>query len=88
MSNIAEKIVDEDIDSIIEDIKDFSSILQGKRFLLIGGSGFLGTYFYKTLIALNEILPKPIKITIIDNIFSYTELVFFTEVKIKNEFKS
>lgn len=70
MSNIAEKIVDEDVDSIIEDIKDFSSILQGKRFLLIGGSGFLGTYFYKTLIALNEILPKPIKITIIDNMIT------------------
>jgi len=60
-------IVENDLDIIIENIKDFSEILQNKTILVVGGRGFLGTYFVKTLQRLNQMFKKPSKILVLDN---------------------
>jgi len=63
-------IVSEDIKWILDDIKEFATTLEGKSVLVVGGKGFLGTYFVKVLIALNQILKKPIKIIVLDNLIT------------------
>ncbi|MDE2591051.1 MAG: hypothetical protein KGL95_15445, partial [Patescibacteria group bacterium] len=74
MDEIAEKIISEDIKIIVDDIRNFSNILEGKRLLIIGGKGFLGTYFLKTAITLNKTLQKPMKITVLDNLITAKEM--------------
>ena len=63
-------IVSDDITEIVNEIRDFSKILEGQTILLIGGRGFLGTYFLKTILANNEIIPKPTKVVVIDNLIT------------------
>ena len=41
----SDEIVSSDIVSIVDDILEFSHILEDKRILVVGGRGFLGTYF-------------------------------------------
>ena len=67
------EIIEEDINEIIKDIRRFSKIIQGKHILLVGGKGFLGTYFLKTFLKLNQELESPVKITVIDNLITAKE---------------
>ena len=83
-----------DLKAIVKNIQDFSSILQGKTILVVGGRGFLGTYFVKTLQKLNERFETPSKILVIDNriteknLESYNDLnVQFLERDISKEIK-
>ncbi len=68
--NESEKIVDEDLEHIVQDISDFSKVLQNKTVLVAGGKGFLGTYFVKTLVKLNQIFENPVKIFVLDNLIT------------------
>jgi dTDP-glucose 4,6-dehydratase/UDP-glucuronate decarboxylase len=70
MNAISDSIVEEDIQNIINDIKEFSSIFADKHVLVVGGKGFLGTYFVKVLTNLNKILKKPSKIIVVDNLIT------------------
>ena len=56
MSNNLEDIFSEDISIIAQDLKQFYDELEGKRILIAGGKGFLGTYFTNVLIRINQIL--------------------------------
>jgi len=66
----AEKIVEDDINEIVEDIHEHSKEFENKRILLVGGRGFLGTYFLKTLLKLNDGFSKPAKIVVLDNLIT------------------
>lgn len=77
------KIVTEDINSIISDIKNFSRILENKKILIVGGKGFLGTYFLKTLTKLNEYLKHPAKIVVLDNLITATAKGEFDDTNIE-----
>lgn len=65
------KVIYEDIERIVESIRDISHKLAGKTILIAGGAGFLGRYLVMTIDYLNEnILEKPCKIIVMDNFIS------------------
>ena len=70
MSNNLEDIFSEDISIIAQDLKQFYDELEGKRILIAGGKGFLGTYFTNVLIRINQILSKPMKIIVLDSLIT------------------
>ena len=63
-------VVENDIELIVNDIKQFFDIMENKKFLIVGGRGFIGTYFVKVLSRINKSLKKPMKITVIDNLIT------------------
>jgi len=63
-------IVTNDIEEIVSDLASFADKLNDSNILLVGGRGFIGTYFLQTLLSLNKILKKPAKITVIDNLIT------------------
>ena len=76
-------IVENDIDVIVENIRDFSKILQEKTILIVGGRGFLGTYFVKTIQKLNQSFEKPCKILVADNRITEKNLQEFNDPNIR-----
>lgn len=61
-------IIEEDIQTIVEEIKPIADSLNGKTLLITGGAGFLGNYFILTLDYLNKnILKNPCKMISVDN---------------------
>jgi len=72
------KITEQDIETIANDIKEEAKKLSGKTLLITGGAGFLGNYFIGVIDYLNKnILEKPCRIISIDN--------FITGVSYKTE---
>src|SRR3989344_6063265 len=62
------KIVQEDIIFIVEEIKKTAKILEGKTILITGSSGFLGNYLTAVFQELNKnVFKNPCKIISIDN---------------------
>tara|TARA_B100000953_G_scaffold206651_1_gene170524 strand:- start:1605 stop:2654 length:1050 start_codon:yes stop_codon:yes gene_type:complete len=92
MSEYSDKIVKEDIKIILEDLKEYYNAFENKRILIVGGKGFLGTYFVKTLQEINNLIKKPCKIIVIDNLITSKEKnlfhddVDFLEKDISDEF--
>jgi len=70
MSKLSNEIVSEDIKIILDDLKDYLDIFENKRILIVGGRGFLGTYFVKTLLEINKLIKKPCKIIVVDNLIT------------------
>jgi UDP-glucuronate decarboxylase len=65
---MANKIIEQDIETIANDIKDISNKLGGKTVLITGGAGFLGNYFIGVIEYLNKIvLEKPCRVISVDN---------------------
>ena len=64
------EIVENDIELIVKDTQQFFDIMENKKFLIVGGKGFIGTYFVKVLSRINKSLKKPMKITVIDNLIT------------------
>ena len=50
------KLAEQDLNSIVEEIKDEAKKLEGKTVLISGGSGFLGSYINAVLYLLNKII--------------------------------
>ena len=65
-----EKIILNDINEITDDFKKFLPSLENKSILITGGRGFLGTYFLKTFVEINNRLVNPMKIYVIDNLIT------------------
>jgi len=62
------RVIEEDIRNIANDIEPDSSKLSGKTLLITGGAGFLGRYFLLTLDYLNKnSLKEPCKVVCVDN---------------------
>jgi UDP-glucuronate decarboxylase len=61
-----------DIHEIADRLKEASAPLAGKTILLTGGRGFLGRYFTRALVRLNETALKktPCKIIVLDNLIT------------------
>ena len=70
MSNNSDDIFLDDVRLISNDLDEFYDKLEGKTILIAGGKGFLGTYFTNVLKQINEILSKPMKIIIMDNLIT------------------
>lgn len=64
------KIVNEDVKMIIDDIEVFTNSLENKHVLIVGGRGFLGNYFLKSVLEINKLLKQPAKIIVIDNLIT------------------
>jgi len=76
-------IVSEDIDSIIDDIKEFAQAFKNKRILVVGGKGFLGTYFVRTLTTLNHFLDNSLEIVVMDNLITAKDKTNFQNANVK-----
>jgi len=63
-----------DINEIVNNLKKYSKFFEGKKFLISGANGFLGKYFIKSLITINQRLKKKIKILAIDIKFDNCEI--------------
>jgi len=94
MDKIMERdIVSNDVDNIISDFKDIIPSLNNKSILITGGRGFLGTYFLKTFVRINQFLENPMKIFVLDNLItskdnsSQYSNVTFIESDISNDIK-
>ena len=70
MEKLSNEIVSEDIKIIVDDLKDHYNVFENKRNLVVGGRGFLGTYFVKTLLEINNLIEKPCKIIVVDNLIT------------------
>ena len=60
----------EDIKKIADELTEFYNDLEGKTVLIAGGKGFLGTYFTNVLSKINEVLSKPMKVIVLDNLIT------------------
>src|SRR3989338_8757776 len=62
------KIIDDDIKSIVEQLKPDAGRLSGKTLLITGGSGFIGRYLVLTIDFLNKtVLEEPCNVIVLDN---------------------
>ena len=73
--------LESDINEIVQNLRKYKKIFSGKSFLISGANGFLGKYFIKTLIKLNEIIDKKIKIYAIDIKFDNCDIYLNSSVK-------
>ena len=60
------KIINQDIKEIINEFKSDLSSLSGKKILITGGNGFLGSYLVDVLVEINKELKEPCKIIVIN----------------------
>jgi len=62
------RVIQEDVEIIANDIENLTGKLSGKTLLIAGGAGFLGRYFLSTLSYLNKnVLKEPCKVICVDN---------------------
>ncbi len=62
MSDLTHPIVQEDIESIFKIVGNDLNRLQGKRVLITGGTGFIGTWLLETISWLNKNCNQPCKV--------------------------
>ena len=67
---INDDIISNDVQEIIGDLKEIIPSLENKSILITGGRGFLGTYFLKTFLGINQLLTSPMQIFVIDNLIT------------------
>lgn len=60
------KFLDKDIDILLKNTKSLISNFEGKKILLTGGNGFLGSYLIEVFSKYNKILKKKINVTVLD----------------------
>ena len=77
------KIFLEDIEIILANIHDISESFRNSRVLIVGGKGFLGTYFVNVLKHLNDSLGNSIDIIVIDNLVTAKDKKEFNDSKIQ-----
>ena len=70
-----------DIVEIKNNLKKYLKYFSGKKFLISGANGFLGKYFIKTLLTLNNNLKKKVKIFAIDIKFDQSEIYLDKNVR-------
>lgn len=60
------RIINEDIEGIESEFRDYLISLSGKKVLITGGNGFLGSYIVDTFADFNKELKKPCKIIVMN----------------------
>lgn len=82
MSN---RLVVNDLKTVLEDIKNEVKLLEGKTILISGGSGFIGTYLNAVLYFLNRnVLKEKCKVISLDNYITGSRKNFIVNIKDKN----
>ncbi len=76
------KIFSNDIVSIVKNIETISNVLENSSVLVVGGKGFLGTYFVNVLKSLNKSLNKPMKIIVMDNLITAKDKIMMEDPQI------
>jgi len=80
-----DKIIAQDIRTIVRGIKKEARQLEGKTLLISGGAGFLGSYIISVIHKLNKkILKKPCRVISIDNFITGKKRRIVEEIKDKN----
>ena len=68
--NNAEDVINDDLNYILDNLKDEFNIASGKSILIVGGAGSLGYYLVKSIVLWNEVNPNcSIEISVVDNFF-------------------
>ena len=70
MNDNLDDVFVEDVRIIANELSEFYGELEGKTVLIAGGKGFLGTYFTNVLTTINQVLSKPTKIIVMDNLIT------------------
>lgn len=79
------KISQDDLNSVVEDIKKDVPKLEGKTILISGGSGFIGSYINAVLYLLNKtVLKNKCRVISIDNYITGFRKNFLFDIKDKN----
>lgn len=79
------KIIKEDLETIIKTLGKEARLLEGKILLISGGAGFLGTYFLGVIYLLNKnIFKKPCKVISVDNYITGEKSSFLKDLKDPN----
>ncbi len=79
------KSLQQDLNTIVEDIKEEAKALEGKTILISGGSGFLGSYINAVLYLLNKkVLKKKCQVISVDNYITGFRKNFLIDIKDKN----
>lgn len=78
-------VTKQDLDIIIDEIKEEAKKLEGKTLFVSGGSGFIGSYINATLLLLNKkIFKKKCRVISIDNYITGTKKNFLIDINDKN----
>ena len=83
MNNNSQVIVNEDVEEVVNDLQETLHQFENKRILVVGGKGFLGTYFVRILMHINKILEKPMEIIVLDNLITAKEKQSFSDSNVK-----
>jgi len=83
MNNNSQVIVNEDVEEVVNDLQETLQQLENKRVLVVGGKGFLGTYFVRILVHINKILKKPMEIIVLDNLITAKDKQKFSDSNVK-----
>lgn len=79
------KITTQDLNTIVNSLKNEVKYLEDKTILISGGSGFIGTYINAVLYLLNKkILTKKCRVISIDNYITGSRKNFLLDIKDKN----
>lgn len=74
-----------DLNSVVDQIKDEAKALEGKTILISGGSGFIGSYINAVLYLLNKnILKEKCSVISLDNYITGSRKNFLLDIKDKN----
>lgn len=65
----AQDVIDRDLEYICDHLKEESSLIAGKKLLIVGGAGFLGYYLVQSVLYWNKITDasQAIQLTVYDN---------------------
>ena len=63
------KYLSQDIDTLVKNTQSLITHFKGKKILLTGGNGFLGTYLIEIFSKYNENLKKKINVTVLDKTY-------------------
>jgi UDP-glucuronate decarboxylase len=75
------RIIKEDLENIVEGIRDQAGALEGKTVFISGGAGFLGSYFLGAIALLNEkFLRRPCSAIALDNYITGSRNNFLQEI--------
>lgn len=79
------KLLTQDLNSIVDEIRNEAKKLEGKTIVISGGSGFIGSYINAVLYLLNKkILKKKCQVISLDNYITGFRKNFLIDIKDKN----
>lgn len=80
-----QKLILNDLKTVVDDIKKEVKRLEGKTLLISGGSGFIGSYINAVIYLLNKyVLKKQCKVISLDNYITGSKKNFIVDIKDKN----